>query len=250
MSDTKKCCPKHIGHIKHINDIRPPSYILGKMVGYNCLDCVNQYISFCEKEGIIIKSLTNKKGWTPIHHAIFVEQIDIFKSLISFCSLKDLTQKAPISGNTLLHSASENENSKFLEILLGLILEKKLTLNMFKNSSGYSPLHSAVYLNKRKNIELLLKFKFSDGFQFDINGVDIYGNSILHLAVKSCFIYGENLLEFLIEDLNQDGTYLDLNIRNRDGKTALDVAYKKDDIEYLTKVSSLTKTKSAKKALI
>ena len=246
MADISPRCSNHVETF--CEKYRIPSGILELLISRDCLDCVKCYILFCEKGNIKIKFYPNERGYIPIHFAIFKERMDMFEFLIPFCSLEDLTRKSPKTGDTLLHFASKSENPEYLKILLGLILEKGLIPkdDMFRDFLGYTPLYYTIYSDNIENVELLLKIRFLDGFRFNINDVDFKGNSILHMYVQNYWPNRKITLEFLVEELSQDGIYLDLNIRNQDGKTALDVATYEEDIEYLTKISSLTKTKKAK----
>ncbi|GAU14490.1 hypothetical protein TSUD_250310 [Trifolium subterraneum] len=137
-----------------------------------------------------------KRGWTPLHLASQIGDVDILEELLYACpaSLEDMT----VLDETALHIAAKNNN--------------------------YDALHLLVYflrMNKRSGSEML-EYKI-------LNKKDDLDNTILHISAEKI-----NIPKEIIQLLIKTTINLNLNAKNSESKTALDMATGAEIIKLLS----------------
>ncbi|XP_020227850.1 ankyrin repeat-containing protein At5g02620 [Cajanus cajan] len=177
---------------------------------------------------------------TCIHIAASRGHTDVVRELLNKWS--ELTQVIDDDGNSPLHHACNGGHGEIAWILL----RRDPNFALRYNNNGYTPLHLAVMKGKVSILEdfvssnaasfhqvtreeetvfhLAVRHGCYDALEFLVhvtNGTsllncrDRYCNTVLHLAVKG---WRHKMAEFLINK-----TKVDINARNREGITALDI---------------------------
>ncbi|RDX63986.1 Ankyrin repeat-containing protein, partial [Mucuna pruriens] len=177
---------------------------------------------------------------TCIHIAASRGHTDVVRELLNKWS--ELTQVIDDDGNSPLHHACDRGHREIAWILL----RRDPTTALKYNNSGYTPLHMAVmngkvsiledfmssiaaafhYLTREEEtvFHLAVRYGWYDALEFLVrvsNGTNLlhcqdrYGNTVLHLAVMG---RRHKMAEFLINK-----TKVDINARNYEGVTALDI---------------------------
>ena len=176
------------------------------------------------------------------------KEYELLRSIELLLTLGHADPKAKdIDGAIPLHHAIKARNWLSVEILI------KLSPNdiIFEtDSKGKLPLHwaaeagftEAVYylVDINNSIWTASKFRHDDdktklmkAMQESVNAVDIFGNTALHHAVKA----GHE--KFTTTLLSFSKTFIDIEIRNHKGYTALDLAKKKNHVWILSALKEL-----------
>lgn len=163
-------------------------------------------------------NLKDKKGWTPLVYAIYSQDDggpEVVELLIERGCDPNIRDN---EDNTPIHHAAGFGAGDTIELLAK---NKKSDLNA-QNNKGETPLHLAIRESQMWAFQMLIK----NGARTDIVNND--QESLIHYAVNGI----GNSLQF-IRTLASKG--VDLNLENKWGETALDVAKKKN----LTRVANL-----------
>ncbi|XP_061359129.1 ankyrin repeat-containing protein At5g02620-like [Gastrolobium bilobum] len=217
-----------------LNPTCKSAFFLACSLGH--LDLVNLLLNLSE----MVEPEAAGFDQTCIQIAVSRGHTDVVRELLN--KRPELTQVIEDNGNSLLHNASSKGHREIVWILQ----RRDPNLALQYNNNGYTPLHLAVmngkvsilydfvsscatsfhYLTREEETVLHLAVRYGcyDALVFLVevcNGTNLlhchdrYGNSVLHLAVTG----GRNkIAEFLIIK-----TKLDINTRNSEGKTALDI---------------------------
>ncbi|WP_264337014.1 MULTISPECIES: ankyrin repeat domain-containing protein [unclassified Wolbachia] len=150
-------------------------------------------------------------GWTPLHYAIYRNDLDILKFLLgkgANIEAKDINDETP------LHiAAKDNNKSKVVRLLLdnGARTEAK-------NKVGWTPLHYAAYKDNLDVCKLLLERNA------DVEAKNTYDETPLHVAAEN-----SNKSKVTAEFLLDKGA--NINAKNKDGWTPLHYAAYKDNLD-------------------
>jgi pectate lyase len=191
------------------------------------------------EEGIKVDFREDGFHKTALHRAAMSGHRDVVEYLLAKGAQVDAWSGFP--GGTPLDYAAENGHRAVVELLLtrGADVHSKRE----GWPTGDTPLHSAVRAGHKDIVELLIAYKA------DVNAKNNEGQTPLDIALQR---KGKNIVELLIQkgadisihmaaryglleklkDLIAKGT--DVNARDKDGKTALDVAVEKYNKEIAT----------------
>ncbi|WJX87940.1 hypothetical protein P8452_70074 [Trifolium repens] len=135
-----------------------------------------------------------KRGWTPLHLASQIGDVDILDKLLHACpdSLEDVT----VLGETALHIAAKNNNYDALHLLVYFLR---------KNKGRGSGMLEYKILRQKDNLD----------------------NTILHISVENKI--PKEIIQLLIKT-----KYRHLNAKNSESKTALDMATDTEIIKLLS----------------
>jgi hypothetical protein len=147
-------------------------------------------------------------GETALHIASFNDQMNIIIELLAHPDIDPNTPTYDDSGFSALHIASFTNH---VEVAIELLKHPKVNPNAVTDDKKTTPLHFACFNNFTKVVEILLLHE-----EIKPNLKDVDGNTPLHSTV-----YRNNVasLELLLKDPR-----VDLNVWNRYGETALEVA--------------------------
>ena len=145
----------------------------------------------------------NKEGLSPIHLVTRCGNIRIAKLLID--KLPNVVKDRSKSGQTPLHIGVEYNNLQMVSELL-----KHDTFVNAQDNEKSTPLHVAC---KRGNIQIVKLLIEKNAF---INIHDKLGLTPLHVAIKN---KNPEIVQFLVQKSN-----CNLNVKDKNGKTALDMA--------------------------
>ncbi|XP_057654779.1 serine/threonine-protein phosphatase 6 regulatory ankyrin repeat subunit C-like [Diorhabda carinulata] len=150
------------------------------------------------------------KEFFPIHHAVCIGALDIFKLFVSYGV--DINQKT-VFGSHSIHLAARYGRIEFLEFL-----EKhKVDVNL-KDRCESTPLFCAIINRQINAVEFLIKHNA------DVNKIDRYGNTHLYFSVGFGF---KTITKLLISNGAR------LNRRNFSGWTPLHLAARLGVLEML-----------------
>ena len=152
----------------------------------------------------------NEYGQTPLHLAAWNGHTDIVSALIVVRADVNAVDE---DVQTPLHLAAINGHTAIVESLL----KAGADVNA-KDAGGKTPLHLTAWNGHTDTVNALLAGKAN------VNAQDTYGQTPLHLAAK---YGGSKTLEALIIAKGAD-----LNIKDNEGKTALDIAKDVSDTFY------------------
>ena len=143
-------------------------------------------------------------GATPLHHAIKARNPLTVETLIRL-SPSDSLSETDLKGKLPMHWAAEAGFTKALYYLV---------------DHAKSSVRAASEFQFRNNgqAEQGLKLKLKQAMQESVNAVDIFGNTALHYAAKN----GHE--KFISKLLSFNKAFIDIDIRNNEGCTALDLA--------------------------
>ncbi|KAK1280862.1 hypothetical protein QJS04_geneDACA019852 [Acorus gramineus] len=148
-------------------------------------------------------------GWTALHAAVFRKNIEIAKELLK-CK-PELNNKGDDSGNTPLHYAVANNDSKMMEVLLDFDDEAPddvQSIAYHGNDDGHTPLHVAAACGYESMVKAIV-YRHPGC----VTLTDKKGRTVLHLAVQlNRVVVVEHILkhpEFagLINDRDCDGNH-------------------------------------------
>jgi len=166
-------------------------------VAAECMDAVNVLL-----ESNADVDAADEQGWTPLHYAARVGNVELVRRLIAAGADVNVED---VDGNTPLHVA-KNE-----EVALELI---NANADIKANKRGQTPLHIAAGRCYARVVKELLRRGAS--------AVDVENNSPLHYAVRCCdYKRRYEMIKALLE------AGVDVNLRNKDGETALLTLLKK-----------------------
>ncbi|KOM44490.1 hypothetical protein LR48_Vigan05g209500 [Vigna angularis] len=206
------------------------------------LDMVKLLLNLSEMVGPVAAGFDQ----SCIHIAASRGHTDVVRELLNKWS--KLTQVRDDNGNSPLHHACERGHREIAWILL----KRDPNLGLLTNDNGYTPLHLAVMNGKVSILKdfasstpaslnlitgeeetvfhLAVRYGWHDALEFLVhasNGINLlhcqdrYGNTVLHLAVIG---KRYKMAEFLINK-----TKMDINARNSEGVTALDILVQSKD---------------------
>lgn len=159
-----------------------------------------------------LKNRQDTFGRTPLYNAVFAEQLELVKYLLS--KRADFTTP-DIDGDTPLHRAASDGSSDIIELLM------KYGAHYYsKNKKERTPLFNAALHGEIEAARLLLKAGDR------INRQDKYGDTPLHLAALKG---SSKMVKFLLDN------HADLTKKNKKGQTPADVARNAEIKKLLTK---------------
>ncbi len=115
-------------------------------------------------------SLSNKAGYTPLHHAVLTGDIDAIRGVLMLNV--DTNAQRTADGASALHLATQLGNKEAVEALLGSGADKRP-----KNHLGSTPLHLAAQDGDEVLVEILLDKQ-------NVNDMRNDGGTALHLAAQ------------------------------------------------------------------
>ena len=213
-----------------------------------------------EKEPTLLNKIVNVElGDYPIHIASKIEDIDIFKMLLQKGANITAKNKEDASA---IHLAAREGNLQIVKLLIN----KQPSVVKDKNKSGETPLHIAAEYKKSQVVSELLEHR-ADAIVYDhqkstplhiacqngdisiaklliknhdsCNLQDKNGLTPLHLAIKN---KNPNIIKLnIVKFLAQKGK-CNLYVKDKDGKTALDMALEENQFE-IAKMLSKEMTK-------
>ena len=166
----------------------------------------------------------NKKGQTSLHHAVLLEH----EYLIEYLMTQDAINKPDNNGQTPLELATQIKNEEIIEILkqggakLNIKAYTKNKVQGLKKITPSPPLKKPQTQNLKKGvIDKTLSQIFST--DFDINEQDSRGHALLHWSILEGDFDGVRRL------FRHD--HLDLFLKNKSGRTPLELAKRKKNKE-------------------
>jgi ankyrin repeat protein len=157
--------------------------------------------------------LKNASGLNSIHLALLLNRERIFKYLIDKVELTFLSNK----NETILQMALSNQNLN----LINYLITKNINLDNQEKEYGLTALHLSIIYNYKSITEKLINNSAN------INIQDDYGNSALMYAVSNLLFDQMNIL--------LKYSYLNYNLTNINGETALHILLKKNEKKELNK---------------
>lgn len=154
---------------------------------------------------IDIDELTDESGWTPLHIASSIGNLEIFEILMNHDPKPDVNLQT-ITGQTPLHYAVSKNNYQICEILI----VKYNASARIKDKRGQYPIHRAASIGSIKLIELLVNKGKSQ-----LNSKDNSSWTPMHHALAE----GHGDIGLLLVKLGADP-----KIKDSDDKTPLDVS--------------------------
>lgn len=162
--------------------------------------------------GNALIDVKNTSGSTPLHIASWRGHVSVIKELIAYNANINLQNKL----GSALRSAVTYGKVEVVEELI------KNGANIdLKNEFNETPLHHATIGNCKRTI--LEVIKILTDHSIDIDAQDALGNTPLHWAV----LWGNNLL--VTKELILQGA--DVTIKNKSGKTPLDIAIQENRVD-------------------
>ncbi|GMY05059.1 protein ACCELERATED CELL DEATH 6-like isoform X1 [Fagus crenata] len=149
------------------------------------------------------------KGKTPLYFAASKGYLEGFKFLLKYSEKSTLERS--IKGNFPIHAACKNGH---VDIVNELLEQQWPNPTEFLNNEGQNILHIAAKSGKYVVVKNLLRNPKLE--MFEINAKDNLGNTALHLASM-------NLRPNVVCSLTWEDKRVDLELRNNDGLTAVDV---------------------------
>jgi serine/threonine-protein phosphatase 6 regulatory ankyrin repeat subunit B len=149
------------------------------------------------------------KGKTPLYFAASKGYLEGFKFLLKYSEKSTLERS--IKGNFPIHAACKNGH---VDIVNELLEQQWPNPTEFLNNEGQNILHIAAKSGKYVVVKNLLRNPKLE--MFEINAKDNLGNTALHLASM-------NLHPNVVCSLTWEDKRVDLELRNNDGLTAVDV---------------------------
>ena len=185
---------------------------LHRAIENNNLDIVKALLSYngIDKEIKLPNDTTTADGWylggdTPLLYSAYIGNPQIVSALLDAnCNIR---ARDDIDGAMAIHIAAANGNDEVVNLLLN---KDKTLINEVDNNGEDTPLHWAIMKNSDSTVELLL----SQGA--NPNQKNSSAQTPLHYAAMYKNMYAVNLL---VEKYN-----VDKNLKDKDGKTALDLA--------------------------
>ena len=185
---------------------------LHRAIENNNLDLVNILLLYKEinKEIKLPYEATTSEGWylggdTPLLYASYIGNPQIVSALLDAnCNIR---ARDDIDGAMAIHIAAANGHDEVVNLLLN---KDKTLINEVDNNGEDTPLHWAIMKNSDSTVELLL----SQGA--NPNQKNSSAQTPLHYAAMYKNMYAVNLL---VEKYK-----VDKNLKDKDGKTALDWA--------------------------
>ena len=185
---------------------------LHRAIENNNLDLVKALLSYrnIDKEIKLPRDTTASNGWylggdTPLLYASYIGNPQVVSALLDAnCNIR---ARDDIDGAMAIHIAAANGNNEVINLLLN---KDKNLINAVDNNGEDTPLHWAIMKNLDSTTELLL----SQGA--NPNQKNSSAQTPLHYAA----MYGNaNAVNMLVEKYN-----VDKNLKDKDGKTASDLA--------------------------
>ena len=185
---------------------------LHRAIENNNLDIVKALLSYKDinKEIKLPNDTTTSDGWylggdTPLLYAAYIGNPQIVSALLDAnCNIR---ARDDIDGAMAIHIAAANGHDEVVNLLLN---KDKTLINEVDNNGEDTPLHWAIMKNSDSTVELLL----SQGA--NPNQKNSSAQTPLHYAAMYKNMYAVNLL---VEKYK-----VDKNLKDKDGKTALDWA--------------------------
>ncbi|XP_070175862.1 ankyrin-3-like [Littorina saxatilis] len=156
-------------------------------------------------------AIQDEYGYTALHEACRSGSIKVVQLLLTVNA--DIINITDHDGYAALHLAAVGKRREHEQIVGTLLQHGKVNVNL-KNGEGYTALHLAIIFNLQNIMKKLLADKL-----VNVNVEDNQGNTPLHFAVYHTDTYATRLLR-------ESRKNVDLDIRNADGMTALDLANK------------------------
>jgi ankyrin repeat protein len=156
----------------------------------------------------------NNGNFMPLHSAAYLGDTQMVCFLLDKGA--DINSNSD-DGNTALHYAAWAKD----KAVLRLLLDKGANTNA-KNIHGNTALHHAANGGNEAVVRLLLDRGA------DINAKNIDGETVLHEAIRCFDCYPE--MEAIVQLLLRIQIGIDITARRRDGKTALDMAMKQNNM--------------------
>jgi 26S proteasome non-ATPase regulatory subunit 10 len=161
--------------------------------------------------------LQDEEGWTPLHIACTMKQIDAVKTLLSHPS--SLTSKQQLelihsqtsSGQTALHYCA----SKGFLAGLAYLLQSGASPSI-KDKNGMLPIHRSASTGQLAVFQHLIQCKGSPDSW--VSSTDNAGNTILHLAVENQHL---DIIRDIIKRCSLPAMW---HQKNKDGQTPLSLA--------------------------
>ncbi|CAI7582045.1 unnamed protein product [Penicillium glandicola] len=162
------------------------------------------------EQGADLDDCDNELGITPLHCAVYRGHEEMVELLLNSKANINVTSK---DGRTVLHMAGEQGHRKLIRFLLHRRVNSRKA-----DQRGETALQLAIgTTNDEATVPLLIKSRFDMDVQNTVTG-----NTAVHRAVE---LRRPRILAFLLEK------GANMNVLNRDGMTALQLACKTDNCE-------------------
>ncbi|KAF8034611.1 hypothetical protein BT93_C0805 [Corymbia citriodora subsp. variegata] len=153
-----------------------------------------------------------ENGWTPLHYAACIGNRVSVELLLEKCP--DLALQTDKNGSYPIHIACERRF--WNQALEPLVKDTWSDLAEIKNNKGQNILHVAAKARNHSGVKSILKECGETNTEKLVNSRDVDGNTPLHLASIHNYC---GVMRILTKEKR-----IDLELRNNDGLTALDVA--------------------------
>ena len=179
----------------------------------------------------------NFLGETPLHAACSKGHYDIVEFLLNQGIRNIDINFLNNSGTTALSAACYNGHQNIVQLILDHSLRNHIDINI-PNNDGWTPLHYACFYGENHIVKLLLQHQL-DTNNLDWNNQDNIGRTVLHDACQKGHIQVvQTLLNFAIKNDCQ----LNVNIKDNDGNTPIQIATQAEIIEMLSMYSTINCT--------
>lgn len=161
------------------------------------------------KCGLVMLEKQDKFGWTPLHYAAYLGNIEILKRILKANETLIHIKTNDEEEMSALHIAARNDQTEVIETLLGS--EDYREVAELPDKEGHTALHVAVESGKSRAVKTLLRFMSCEL----INRKDGEGNTCLHNAA----FYGHVTILIMLATSEK----VDKKVINKVGMNAIDV---------------------------
>ncbi|TVU38617.1 hypothetical protein EJB05_12001, partial [Eragrostis curvula] len=167
-----------------------------------------QYMLAWEPEGpALLTRRVDSEGKSALHFAVFAQKLDVVELFLNVDS--QLAVVSDNEGSYPVHYAACWGNTRMIDVLI----KKCPEYHELVDHDGRNLLHCAVVKNNDAVVRYICQ---NERFTMLLNTSDFKGNTPLHLAVKHSYA---SIVSLLLQS-----TGVEVNISNRDGLTAKDLA--------------------------
>ncbi|TVU38789.1 hypothetical protein EJB05_12177, partial [Eragrostis curvula] len=183
-----------------------PSSVSLPLISVLCAEMVQDMLAW-KPEGPALLTRVDSEGKSALHFAVLAQKLDVVELFLNVDS--QLASISDNEGSSPVHYAACWGNTKMIDVLT----RKCPVYYELVDHDGRNLLHCAVMKNNDTVVRYICQ---NERFAMLLNMTDFDGDTPLHLAVMCGY---PRIVSILLQS-----TRLDVNINNKDGLTALDLA--------------------------